>query len=40
MSIDSIYLNKPKTKFTIETGQYGNIKFTCASMQGWRRTMV
>ncbi|CAD8064287.1 unnamed protein product [Paramecium primaurelia] len=39
MCIDDIYLTKPKTKFTIEKGCSENFTFTCASMQGWRKTM-
>ncbi|CAK73864.1 unnamed protein product (macronuclear) [Paramecium tetraurelia] len=39
MSIDDIYLKKPKTKFTIESGSSDDFTFTCASMQGWRKTM-
>ncbi|CAD8067479.1 unnamed protein product [Paramecium sonneborni] len=39
MCIDDIYLTKPKTKFTIESGQSDNFIFTCASMQGWRKSM-
>ncbi|CAD8058866.1 unnamed protein product [Paramecium primaurelia] len=39
MCIDDIYLTKPKTKFTIESGQNDDFTYTCASMQGWRKTM-
>ncbi|CAD8068280.1 unnamed protein product [Paramecium sonneborni] len=39
MSIDDIYLTKPKTKLTIESGQSDDFTFTCASMQGWRKSM-
>lgn len=32
MCIDDIYLNKPKTKLTTESGVGDNFKYACASM--------